>query len=259
MKNNTIMRILILFLWFCNLATWTFGQSSGTVDYEITRRVDGNRIRIVTRGGGGGNWTSDGGGEGGNSMVINLKQQLVFSPGIGKMSQPQPAMAMPPGANVHIMRPFEETTFIDFNNQAYLKYLRGGAHQADSTAYFLEEPFEVAAAWEESKKTKTIQGYECQRATCEYESARYTVWFTDQLGLTFSPVNGIIPPEGGFVLAIEGDDMAYEAKAVTLEKVALESFMPPTPAKKVDAEQYEAQRKVFVESLTNSGQFMIKE
>lgn len=238
--------------------TWAGAQSSGTVDYEVTRRVDGNRIRIVTAGGGGGNWTSDGGGQP-STMVVNLNQRLLFTPGLGKLTQAEPNMpAPPPGAQMHIMRPFVETTLIDFNNRNYLKYLRSGKPEADTMAYFTEEAFQNATDWEVSKKTKDILGYSCHRATCLYQDAKYTVWFTDAFGLTFSPVNGIVPPDGGFVLAIEGDDMAYQAKAVQLGQVPVEELIPPAPAKRLTKEEMDAQRQKFIESMGMPGGMMIR-
>jgi GLPGLI family protein len=254
-KPDNIMTRFILAFFIPLLCASFFltAQQSGTVTYEITRRVDGRRVKIITSDGS--NWTEETPTET-TSMVVNLVQQLLFTPGLGKLSAPEPAMEIPHGTEMKIVRPFEELTFIDFNSERYLKYLKAGQGQ-DSTAYFMEEPFEKAGAWKLSNKTKEILGYECRKATAEWEGRKYTLWYTEDLGLTFSPVNGLLP-EKGFVLAIEGDDMAYQATGIELHPVAAEAFLPPAPAQAVDAEGYKTRKKQMIEKLGAPGMRMMR-
>jgi GLPGLI family protein len=222
-------------------------QTAGIFEYEVTRKVDGERIRVITQGmgQGGGSFSSEG-----NSMVITLKQSLFFSPGIGKLGEPRPAMAPPTMGEIRFRRPFVESTFIDFNNRQFIRYLRGGEESDDKSIYFLEEPFESTGEWKDAGKKKKILGYECQRATRTHEGARFTVFYTRELGVDFSPVNGFLPPGGGFVMAIEGDDMGYTLQSVDLEaKLTPEDFQPPGAAEKVDKATFDAKRRAFVQSM----------
>ena len=228
-------------------------QHSGVVTYEITRRMEGGKIRII-RADGAGNWTESSGGEDGAPIVINLKQEVLFSPGLGRIKSPMPAgMPIPAGAEMKVMRPFEEQIFVDFNNSRLLKYLQAGMGQ-DSVVYFTEEAFESASQWEASKKTKEILGYDCIKADVIWKDGKYSVWYTEALGLTFSPVNGLMPANG-FVLAIEGDDMAYEAKNIDFREVDPVELLPPGPAREVDEDGYQAAKDRMVEKMGEGGGF----
>ena len=52
--------------------------------------------------------------------------------------------------------------------------------------WFYEEPL-VAQQWEISDSTKTILGYECVKATCDYRGRHWTAWFTPEIPIQDGP------------------------------------------------------------------------
>ncbi|MDX1905072.1 MAG: GLPGLI family protein [Thermonemataceae bacterium] len=107
------------------------------------------------------------------------------------------------------------------------------------------------------KKTKKILGYECKKATVKFKDDNFTVWYTTDLGFTYSPMpqssNSMKTMRGpggmnfefpaiiidkAVILSIEGTDIGFEAKKITPEEVALETVKIPEDAQKVTQEEY---------------------
>lgn len=241
--------ILLSAIWLTWLSGTAYAQSSGVIEYEITRKIEGGRMRIITIDG-----SSGGAPVESSPTVINLIQELKYTPGLGRLSAAEPAMMRQmaaQGQNIQVFRPFEEQSFVDFNSGRMLNYIKSS--QMPDSSYFSEVPFAQPSKWEESKKTKQILGFTCKRATCEYRDKPYTVWYTDALGLTFSPVSDMTPPQG-FVLAIEGEDMAYEAKKIEAKEIPVAELIPPSGGQKVEAKGIDAARRRFMEAMMKNGQ-----
>lgn len=52
--------------------------------------------------------------------------------------------------------------------------------------WFYDEPL-VAQQWEISDSSKTLLGYECVKATCDYRGRHWTVWFTPEIPIKDGP------------------------------------------------------------------------
>lgn len=52
--------------------------------------------------------------------------------------------------------------------------------------YLVEEPLEPQA-WRITGETRTIQGYACQRADCDYRGRRWVAWFTPEIPISEGP------------------------------------------------------------------------
>jgi hypothetical protein len=109
----------------------------------------------------------------------------------------------------------------------------------------------------EDKKTKKILGYNCKKATLKTEDDTFTIWYTTELGFTFSPMGqtammrmggrgGANAPkipgiliDGVVILAVEGTDIGFEAKKIDKVDVPLDIVKIPTDAQKVTQEEFD--------------------
>ncbi len=244
MLRHTIAALLLVLL-----ATAVQAQSAGEIEYEVTRQVS---PEMMARFGGGG------GDPSAMPTVITLSQTVRFAGQMATYTMPRPGQAMmgmmPPGAMGQMRRfmPFENKDYVDFSAKKLLHYMRMTSGEDTTTWYLHEEPFEFAVDWKVDKKTKKILGYECQKATATWRDSKYTVWFTtDVPGVTFSPINGLVPPQGGLVLSLETDDQSFVAKKVDLQaKVLAEEVTPAiAKAKAITAEEAREMRRAAGERM----------
>lgn len=64
--------------------------------------------------------------------------------------------------------------------------------------------------------TRTILGYECQQATCDFGGRHYSAWFTTELPLPYGPYKlGGLP---GLILQIQDDEGQYVWNAIGFER-----------------------------------------
>ncbi len=213
-------------------------QLAGELEYEVTRQINPEQMR---RWGGG---MSGGDDAGMMPTVITLNQTLRFAGNMATWSFPRPGqqmMGMMPAGGMGQMRrfmPFDSKDYVDFSAGKFLHYVRNTSGEDTTTWFLQEEPFERPTGWQTDKKTKKILGYECKKATVTFRDAPYTVWYTTDLqGVTFSPINGLCPPEG-LVLAIEGDEQGFVAKKLDLQAaVSTEEVTPAFQNPKVITEE----------------------
>ncbi len=226
-----------------------FGQAAGEIEYELTRQISPEMMR---RFGGGGDES------GAMPTVITLNQTLRFSGNMATWTMPRPGqqmMGMIPGGGQGQMRrfmPFDSKDYVDFANGKYLHYMRATSGEDTTTWYLNEEPFEKPADWKAEKKTKKILGYECKKATATWRDNAYTIWYTTEVpGLTFSPINGLFPPDGGLVLAMESDEQAYMAKKLDLkaEVPTVEVTPAVKDARMITAEEMRDMRRAAGERM----------
>ena len=108
---------------------------------------------------------------------------------------------------------------------------------AEAKLYKSETPFKKPAAWQAADQTKKIAGYVCQKAVVPYKNENYTVWYTTELPITYSPVRELMP-EKGVVLSVEGSKEAYKAIKVDLKvAVSEQDVLPSASAKAVSPEE----------------------
>ena len=109
--------------------------------------------------------------------------------------------------------------------------------------YQTELPATRPADWKVTGKTKSILGYNCQRATCTIKDQPCTVWFTTDLPYTYSPAPNFTPDKG-VVLVIESDDLLYRATKISAGAVNEASLKPHADAKLVtEAEMRDIRQK----------------
>lgn len=266
MKHYTLTALAALFLWtFAAAQTTTPAAKPAAVDstdgfsiqYDITRRVDGQNIRIVI--------VTDGPqGEGNEPQMpstILMTQTAGVSPLGAVLSEPQMPMpkGMPGWENKEggdvdriIVRPVQETFGVNFEKREFLRTMRS-EHDAEHKVYYHAEPLVTPKDWKEGKKTKKIAGFECQKATCTVEDVEYTVWYTTALPGTFSPMAKIFPPAAGVVLALESDDQAYLATNVAQQVKVAKPAALPADAVLLTPDEMKAKRRAFAEKAMPQG------
>lgn len=258
-------------------------QQSGVIEYEVTSRVDISQMRVVTMTPGGGR--VEGAPEGGMPDLPNLittKQTLTFSGGKGKLETEggggprmmmmssrggdiaqrgntvmvpdgTPAAGFAPGRPMPgntLRPPVSNKTYIDLENRKYLTVTEEMKDSAVENTWYSEEDYKAAAKLKTSGKTKKIAGYSCKRATVTVGDEQFVLWYTTEIPVTFSPVNGVLP-EQGVVLSIESSKRSYVAKKVELKPIAETAVSLPATAKKLTAEALKEKRRAIMEKWHN--------
>lgn len=255
-------------------------QTSGVIEYEMTARVEAGSFRIVAYGPGGSTAPADA------PMpdlpdIITTKQTLTFSggrarietegmsnrimmsagpgPGGGAVQSAAAVGGAPsvtvsgagPGMRSAALRPpVSNTTYIDLANRKYISVTEEKADSVVTGAWYTEEDYKQPAAFKTSGKTKNIAGYNCKRATVKVGEENFVVWYTEDIPVLFSPVNGVLP-EKGVVLAIESSKRSFIAKKVTLKPVSEAEVNPPANAQKVTPEELKEKRRQIIEKFHN--------
>jgi GLPGLI family protein len=220
--------------------TWTilpivvFGQqkSSGTVDFEVTMQRN-------NRGGFGGNQGDD------NDVpnVFTMTRNLSFNAEGAKISSSfsgRPRAGRPGARGQNFRDRGSNAEYVSFTDK---QYLRAFKRPDNDTTFFVAQPFKTAADFQPSDKTKKIAGYTCHKATASLRNSTYTIWYTTDIPVNFSPVNGLIPPSGGFVLALQNDRMEYRATKVDLQDIPDTAITMPTPSQELSGQQLRGMRR----------------
>lgn len=255
---------------------------SGVINYEVTTRLgEGVAVRQMTI-------VSSGSGEATTvdmPDVITYKQTFTFNQvfgkldsdrsGFGGMMTAMPAGTMARGERVMISSagpatvtaapagrpsgnaagqgfpqlPFKNTTYIDLSKKQFLQVLETTGDKKES--WFSAEDFKIAADFKDADKTKKIAGYTCKKATVKLKDEVLTIWYTTEIPLTFSPINGIVPPGGGVVLSAESSKRSIEAKKIEMKPVSPADVMPPATAEKLGEKELGDKRRQLMEKFHN--------
>jgi hypothetical protein len=246
-------------------------QTSGVIEYEMTARVEAGQFRVVTMG--------PGGAPAPANMpppdlpdIITTKQTLTFSGGKGKietegmsnrvvmMSAGSQAaggnitVAASPAAgiikNETLRPPVSNATYIDLANRKYLSVAEDKTDSTVKAVWYAEEDYKQPGEFKTSGKTKTIAGYKCRRATVKLGEESFVVWYTEDIPVLFSPVNGVLPDKG-VVLSIESSKRSYVAKKVTLKPVAETEVSLPGDATQLTPAELKEKRRQIIEKFHN--------
>lgn len=232
-----------------------FAQKSGVITYEVTARMDPERMSRFNRGG----------DDNAPAIpdVVTLNQTFTFNDGKGKLVTERPDFG-----GQRRQRPGGDSTrragrgpgggpggrtgmgnnaqYVDLANKKYDQVF--STFGDDKKTYYTEEDFVYTANSKSSDKTKKIAGYDCKKATIQLKDGTYTVWYTTDLPFSFSPINGLLPENNAVVLAAEGGRRAFTAKSVDLKPVTDELGIP-ADAEKVSQEKMREIRKEQMEKL----------
>ncbi|HEY0273574.1 MAG TPA: GLPGLI family protein [Chitinophaga sp.] len=210
-------------------------QVSGVIDYDVTMEV--------SRRGGPGGGGQGGGEEGAPPQVVNFTQHFTFNAGMGKVDVDRPNF----GRGGNFQPPFTNATYVNVVNKKVLQAVT--ERDGDKKTYYTEDYFVTPVSVDTtSTKTKKIAGYNCKRATVKLRDENYTVWYTTELGINYSPVNGLLPGNG-VVLSAESDKRSYVASKVTLKPVEDSIVALPAGAEKISADQMREKRRAAMQKM----------
>lgn len=228
----------------CLLAALPFAgfaqqKSSGVVTYQVTMQRGGPAADNNASAG------SDNSDDNGGN-VFTMTRSFTFNSTGGKMSSPsfagRPGRDRSGDAARQGRRPRRGSMneYVDFAGK---KYLRAFKREGSDTTFYMPQDFRTAENFQPSDKTKKIAGYTCHKATAQLRNTDYTIWYTTDIPVTYSPVNGLVPPNGGFVLALQSDRMGYKATDVDLKDVADSSVQIPSPSHELTTDEMRSMRR----------------
>jgi GLPGLI family protein len=240
---KTLFSTTLLIILFATLLSPVFGQNAGQIAYEVTKKIDQSDIRVMINGEavkpGDPNFPVD------IPDTRSFGQKVLFTDKYAKEIVENRAVAIKmiqnggPGMGVpkttQLSSPFEETSYIDLAQQQTLTYLTVGKDKEAKT-YRAQAPIKRAEGWQLTEQTKKIAGYLCRKATVPFQKETYTVWFTTELPITYSPVRQLTP-ERGVVLLIESSREQFRATKVSTNGVASTDVTPGGSAQAVTEEQ----------------------
>ncbi|UYQ92792.1 GLPGLI family protein [Chitinophaga horti] len=253
-------------------------ETSGVITYETMSRMSGEFSgRIMMRAGGSEAVTME------MPDVITTNQVFTFNGIFGKLANEQgsfssfPMGAVPAGGRQTVIInaapasggasagsarpsangagqglpqfPFTNATYIDLSKKQFLQVVETTGEKKE--AWFAAEPFKAAEDFKEADKTKKIAGFNCKKATAKLKDETFTIWYTTEIPLTFSPINGLVPPAGGFVLSAESSSRSFVAKKVEMKPVQPGEVMPPATADKVETTELANKRRQLMEKFHN--------
>jgi hypothetical protein len=264
-------------------------RTSGIIEYEVVSRMDLSQARIVMVGPGG-QVTSGSGADMPVDIpdLITSKQTLTFARTKGKLQMeggggPQimsMRSAMPGGAAARtidvagsssgnatfssgpgglggpggmaasLRPPLSNTTYIDLENKKYLTVATETKDSVTSNSWYAEEDYKKSAEIKTSEKTKTIAGFKCKKATVKLGEETFVFWYTTEIPLLFSPVNGVLPAEG-VVLSIESNKRSYIAKKIEFKPIEDTEVSLPANAQKITEEELKVKRRQIMEKFHN--------
>ncbi|GEP95095.1 GLPGLI family protein [Chitinophaga cymbidii] len=246
--------------------------TSGTIEYEVTSRIDLSEMRIVRMENGvRTSGTAATMGERGMDLpdVITTKQVITFTGSMAKVETEGGPMGGPMmfsasraerggapvtrsfgGPSSALRPPLSNSMYIDLERKKYLNVLKEKQDSVVKTVWFSEEDYKPAARLKTSSKTKVIAGYTCHKATAKMGEESFVIWYTTDLPVTFSPVNGVLP-EKGVILSIESSRRSYVARNVSLKPVNDADVSLPADAQKVSSEELKEKRRQIMERFQN--------
>ncbi|MRG46555.1 GLPGLI family protein [Chitinophaga sp. SYP-B3965] len=260
-------------------------KNSGVIEYEVTSRMDLSNARIVMMGPGGQVTQGSGADMPDLPDLITNKQTLTFSSTKGKLEiegggGPQIMSmrgAVPAGGATMRMDvagsssgnasfsgapfgaggpggalrpPLSNATYIDLANKKYLTVTTEKKDSVTSNSWYAEEDYKQSAEIKNSEKTKTIAGFKCHKATVKLGEENFVFWYTTEIPLLFSPVNGVLPAEG-VVLSIESSKRSYVAKKIEFKPIEDTEVSLPANAQKITEEELKAKRRQILEKFHN--------
>jgi GLPGLI family protein len=243
MKKITVFSISCL---LSTIAFTAFAQqnNSGIVNYEVTIQRNNN--------GSGGQNINTNNNEGSDAApdVFTMQRNFTFNAAGGKLSSPSFGGQQTQSRRGNFNRGGSNNEYVDFANK---KYIRAFKREGNDTTFYISQDMRTATNFQTSDKTKKIAGYTCHKATAQLRNATYTIWYTTDIPENFSPVDGLIPPDGGFVLALESDRMEYKATKVQLQSVSDNDVQIQGPSVQLTQDQIRDMRRQMFERRRNGG------
>jgi GLPGLI family protein len=256
-------KIALLFLMLCQSMLFAQSNFVGVIEYEAT-------IRINREG------TS---AEANPNMpdVFNFMQKLHVNGNNGKVETVINFGGQRTNTTntqqTNRMRRFIPEIFWDFAGKKTATVMSLPRDSVNMDKYMIEKDLKASTDLKEEKKTKKILGYNCKKATLKTADDTFTIWYTTELGFTFSPMGqnammrmgrgGANAPnipsiliDGVVILAVEGTDVGFEAKKIDKIDVPLDTVKIPTDAQKVTQEEFQEiakQRRGAMRSMGNGG------
>ena len=246
---------------FSGFAAQAQDKNTGVIDYEVSAKMPSR------------------GGDESEEQVITINQHFYFSAGKGKLETERPNFGgqgrqdgPPPGGGApgdgggpgggrggRMRGGFGGGAgmmgggFVDLTNKAYLQTF---TKPDDSTkTYLAEEPYHAAKdAKLAGDKTKKVAGFVCKKATVTMRDETYTVWYTQELPFSYSPINGLLPEENGVVLAAESSRRSFTAKKVDFKPVPADKVAPPANAEKISEDQMRDMRREMMQKFRDRQQ-----
>lgn len=219
--------------------TWT-----GQIAYEVVRKIDPNSMRIVINGEqvkpGDPNFPSD------IPDTRTFGQKTLIAGNFAKVNREGENTAVRtmvtlgdrgpgPTQTSTTERPFEEQIYVDLTAPKSVTILTIGKDKEAKT-YRAEAPIQRAVDWKLTDQTKKIAGYVCRKATVPFRKETYTVWYTTDLPVTYSPISELTP-EAGAVLLIESSREQFRATKVSQDAVNVKDVQPTATAETVSPER----------------------
>ncbi|QMW01767.1 GLPGLI family protein [Spirosoma foliorum] len=241
MKTHVILTIILAVLLAATRPV--LAQITGLISYEAARKVDLSAIRIVINGEqikpGDPNFPTD------IPDTRTFGQKVTFTDKYAKETRDEQGItirAVGPGGpgggpprNTNFGRPFEEKIFVDLANQKTVTLLTVGKDK-DAKTYRADAPIQRVSGWQLTDQTRKIAGYTCRKATVPFKNETYTVWFTTELPITYSPIRELTP-ETGVALLIESSREQFKATKVNLSAINAKEVQPTAEAQAVTPEQ----------------------
>ena len=237
---HKIAKILITAALSLPAAGQVMAQTSGVIDYDVTMEVE---RRGGGPGGGGFNGGGGGGGDEAAPQVVNFTQHFTFNSQMGKVDVDRPNF----GGGRNFQPPFSNTTYVNVVNKKVLQAVT--EKDGDKKTYYTEDDFVVPNSVDSSSgKSKKIAGYNCKKAVVKFKEENYTVWYTTELGINYSPVNGLLPGNG-VVLSAESDKRSFVASKVSLKPVEDATVALPAGAEKISTEAMREKRRAAMQKM----------
>ncbi|WP_031530207.1 hypothetical protein [Dyadobacter crusticola] len=231
------IRILLAALWLA--AGQAYAQFSGQISYEIVRKIDPSQLRIVINGEpvkpGDPNFPTDIP----DSRTLG-QQSFISGSYVKEISDDQNTIVsrvLPNGGpprTTNLGRPFDEYKLVDLEGRKVVTFLTLKGPEAKS--YKSESPIERVSGWQVTDETRKIAGYPCKKASVMLKNEAYSVWFTEALQVTYSPVHELTP-EKGVVLLIEGAREQFRAVKVQSGHVNAKDVAPLPDAQPVSKDE----------------------
>jgi GLPGLI family protein len=236
-------KIALIFLMLCQSMLFAQSKFVGVIEYEATIRINREGAEANPNA----------------PDVFNFVQKLHVNGNNGKVETvinfggQRSNTATTQQSNR--MRRFIPEVFWDFTSKKTATVTSLPKDSVNVDKYMIEKELKANTDIKEDKKTKKILGYNCKKATLKTEDDTFTIWYTTELGFTFSPMGqtammrmgrGANAPkipailiDGVVILAVEGTDIGFEAKKVDKIDVSLDTVKIPADAQKVTQEEFE--------------------